>query len=78
MIEGRPKAQDTLPQCPVISLGNDAGYTIGHARQQLSNTACNSVTLRVKCDAACGFTLAAEHQMQFEVSGGTIKSQNVY
>ena len=78
MIEGRPKSQDTSPQCPVITLGNDAGYSVAHSRQQLSNTACNSVTLRVKCDAASTFDICAEHQMHYEVSGGTIRSQNVY
>ena len=79
LIEGRPvRAQDTAPQCPVVTLGNDAGYSVAHSRQQLSNTACNNVVLRLKCDAACTFDIAAEHMVHFSCEGGTIRSQNVY
>ena len=59
-------------------LGNDAGYSVAHSRQQISNTACNNTVLRLKCDAACVFDVAAEHMMHFSAENGTIRSQNVY
>ena len=66
------------PFIPCVSFDNDGGYSVAHAQQQLSNTACNSVTLRFQGTAACAGTIVAQHQRQFVVDAGTIKNQNIY
>ena len=77
ILEGAPTNRGGV-FLPCLSFGNDGGYSVSHASAQLSNTACNSVTLRTQCAAACTGCLTAEHQRQYMVSNGTITSVNVY
>ena len=77
ILEGAPSNRGD-PFLACISFGNDGGYSVSHAQQQLSNTACNSVTLRTQLSAACTGQLTAEHQRQYQLSSGTITSVNIY
>ena len=77
ILEGAPTNRGN-PFLPAISFGNDGGYSVAHAQQQLSNTACNSVTLRTEASAACTGNFTAEHQRQYQVANGTITSVNIY
>ena len=79
IVRGRPVgAEDTDPQLPNLSFGNDEGFSVAHAQQQLSNTACNNVTLTFKCKEASVVSIAAQHQRHYEVDQGTLKSSSVY
>ena len=77
VLEGVPSNRGS-PLIPAISFGNDSGYSVAHASSQLSNTACNSVTLRFQASAACSGVITAEHQRQYMIESGTIKSVNIY
>ena len=79
VIRGRPVgAEDIDPQFPNLNFGNDEGFSVAHSRQQLSNTACNNVTLTMTCKVASVVSICAEHQRHYEVDGGTLKSSSVY
>ena len=77
ILEGAPTNRGA-PFLPCISFGNDGGYSVGHASSQLSNTACNSVTLRFQASGACNGVITAEHARLYSIESGTIKSVNVY
>ena len=77
ILEGRPSNRGN-PELPCISFDNHGGYAVGHSSMQLSNVACNSVTLRFDTAAACSGKLMAVHQRQYSVSGATLRNQNVY
>jgi hypothetical protein len=77
ILEGRPSNRGA-PEIPIMSFDNDGGYTApGHASMQLSNTACNVVTLKLKAAASSGQIIAC-HERQFIIDAGTIKNMNVY
>jgi hypothetical protein len=76
ILEGRPSNRGA-PEMPVVSFDNDGGYSVAHSSQQLSNTACNSVSLKVNAAASSGQIIAC-HQRHFLIDAGTIKNQNVY
>ena len=76
ILEGRPSNRGA-PEMPVVSFDNDGGYSVAHASQQLSNTACNSVQIKFTAAASSGQLIAC-HQRQFLIDAGTIKNQNVY
>jgi hypothetical protein len=79
LIRGKPvQAASVQPQFPNICFGNDKSYSVAHAQQQLSNTACNNVVLSLKCSAASTMVITAEHQRHYSIENGTIKSSNVY
>ena len=79
IVRGRPVgAEDEDPQFPNVSFGNDEGFSVAHARQQLSNVACNNVTLTFKCKEASVVSIVAQHQRHYEVDQGTLKSSSVY
>jgi len=76
ILEGRPSNRGT-PEVPCLSFDNDGGYSTAHSSMQLSNVACNSVTLKINAAAGSGQVMAV-HQRHFIVDSGTLKNQNVY
>jgi hypothetical protein len=76
ILEGRPSNRGA-PEVPAISFGPDGGYSVAHATAQVSNTACNQVTLRLNAAAASGKIMAV-HQRHFKIDNGTIRNANVY
>jgi hypothetical protein len=65
------------PTLPVISFGPH-GYGVAHTTGIISNTACNTTELEIKCNAASVVCITAEHCQNFAFKSGTVQYSNAY
>ena len=65
------------PDLPIIAFGPHP-WGVAHSTGMISNTACNTVEVAVKCKAASSVTFSCEQCQSFAFKNGTIVHANSY